>query len=334
MTPDGGHGEPMQEAFDSRGPASAGSARQRFLADVIEGLGAPRKTLSPKWFYDRAGSLLFDAICELPEYYVTRTELGIVKSRASEIVSHWGDRVRLVEPGAGSSTKTTLLLEELGPKRCSAYVPVDIAREHLAATAARLRTQIEWLRVVAAAADFTVELPLPPNDDNARNVVYFPGSTIGNFEPHEAERLLARFGRAAGKNGLVVLGVDLKKDPAVLHAAYNDAAGVTAQFNKNVLTRMNRELDANVDLGSFAHYAFYEPTHGRIEMHLVSRIRQMVTIAGRRFHFHEGESIRTEYSYKYDLASIEQVARSAGLSLVDAWLDDDKRFAVLELRPH
>jgi len=308
-------------------------AREKFRADALLGLGLETKRLSPKYFYDRAGSELFDAICELPEYYVTRAETSIMQARVSEVVANWGPRVRVVEPGAGSGTKTRLVLEALGAARCAEYVPVDISGEHLAHAAAHLRADYPWLRVTPLAADFAAELPVPTSDDGARTVIYFPGSTIGNFEPAEAERLLARFRRAAGAFGTVVLGIDLKKSPATLHAAYNDAQGITAAFNRNVLARMNRELGADFDVEAFAHYAFYEPTLGRIEMHLVSLRRQVVTVSGQTFRFREGESVRTECSYKYDLPGAERLARRAGLHLIDAWLDEERRFAVLELRP-
>jgi len=313
--------------------APGGGARERFRADTLEGLGLAPKRLAPKYFYDRAGSLLFDEICDLPEYYVTRAETSIIQSRAQEIVSSWGRRVRVVEPGAGSFTKTRLLLEALGPERCVEYVPVDISSEHLAHAASQLRADYPWLKVTPATADFSIEMPIPAAGDGVSTVLYFPGSTIGNFDPEEASLLLARFRRAAGPSGTVVVGIDLKKDPAVLHAAYNDAQGVTAAFNRNLLTRMNRELGADFEVDAFAHYAFYEPVRGRIEMHLVSSKRQEVTVSGRRFRFAEGESIRTECSYKYDLPAAERLARSAGLHLLDAWLDEARRFAVLELRP-
>ncbi len=309
------------------------SARERFRADALLGLGLAPKRLAPKYFYDRAGSLLFDAICELPEYYVTRAETEIMRARVNDIVVGWGDRVRVVEPGAGSGTKTRLVLEALGPKRCVEYVPVDISREHLAHAATLLRRDYPWLRVTPLAADFAADLAVPASDNDARTVIYFPGSTIGNFDPPEAERLLARFRRAAGRTGTVVLGIDLKKEPKTLHAAYNDSQGVTAAFNRNVLTRMNRELGADFEVEAFSHYAFYEPVRGRMEMHLVSRCRQQVAMSGRTFLFEEGESIHTECSYKYDLPTAERLARSAGLDLIDAWLDAERRFAVLELRP-
>lgn len=308
-------------------------AREAFRADALRGLSASPKRLAPKYFYDSHGSQLFDDICELPEYYVTRAETSILRACAPSIVARWGKRVRVVEPGAGSGTKTKLVLEALGRERCVDYVPVDISREHLNDAAKRLRAEIPWLRVTPACADFAAELPIPATDEASSTVVYFPGSTIGNFDPPEAAALLARFRRAAGPGGAVVVGFDLKKTPALLHAAYNDAQGVTAAFNKNVLARMNRELGASFDVDAFSHYAFYDPVRGRIEMHLVSTRRQDVLVSGHRFGFAEGESIHTECSYKYDLPSAERLARAAGLSLGDAWTDDERRFAVLELRP-
>lgn len=325
----------MMQPSSTRAPGAASNERERFRADVLAGLAADPKQIAPKWFYDRAGSLLFDEICELPEYYVTRAELAIVEPNASRIVAPWGARARVVEPGAGSGTKTRLLLHALGPERCVEYVPVDISHEHLAEAAAAIRADLPWLRVAPVAADFTQGLDVgaaPADARTVRTVVYFPGSTIGNFEPREAQRLLAGFAQAAGPEGLVVLGVDLKKDPAALHAAYNDAQGVTAAFNKNLLVRMNRELGADFDVDAFTHHALYEPVRGRIEMHLVSMRRQRVHLAGRTFAFAEGETLRTEYSYKYDLPQAERLARAAGLALADAWLDDQRRFAVLVLR--
>lgn len=316
-------------------PDGTGVSKHAFLADVVAGLRATPKHLSPKYFYDREGSVLFDRICELSEYYVTRTELSILDARIGEIAARLakGGPCRVVEPGAGSGTKTRLLLRALGRERCASYVPVDIAGEHLEGTARRLRAEIPWLDVVPFTADFTVtmDLPLSPAG-RARTVVYFPGSTIGNFAPDEARRLLDRFGRAAGPDGLVLLGVDLKKDPAILHAAYNDARGVTAAFNKNVLRRMNDELGADFDLDAFDHYAFYAPVPGRIEMHLVSKRPQEVRVGGQVFAFEHGESLCTEHSYKYDLAGAERLGRAAGLDLADVWLDEARWFAVLLFR--
>ena len=298
-----------------------------FLHDALEGLRARPKRLPAKYFYDLAGSRLFDAICELPEYYVTRTETRILEESVRAIADRLGE-CRVIEPGAGSGTKTRLLLEALGPRRCHEYVPVDIDGQHLAHAAAQHRAALPWLRVRPFAADFTTALPACAND-GVRSVVFFPGSTIGNFDPAEAEQLLRRFRHAAGADGAVVVGFDLKKDPAQLHAAYNDARGVTAAFNRNVLVRMNTELGADFDLGAFRHYAFYAPVPGRIEMHLVSAKKQSVTVGGHRIDFEDGESICTEHSYKYDLAGAERLARAAGLALHDQWLDADRRFAVL-----
>ncbi|MBX3204361.1 MAG: L-histidine N(alpha)-methyltransferase [Labilithrix sp.] len=328
MTPlDGTH-----DRTGARSPLEPAAAD--FRDDAMAGLRSTPKRLSPKYFYDTEGSQLFDAICELPEYYVTRTELSILEAEAGAIASRLaaGGPCRVVEPGAGSGTKTRLLLRALGPERCVDYVPVDIAGEHLERTAVELRAELPWLRVTPFAADFSLELPLPGDRARARTVVYFPGSTIGNFDPADAERLLGRFREAAGPDGLVLLGVDLKKDPAELHAAYNDARGVTARFNKNVLRRMNVELGTDFDLDAFHHYAFYAPAHGRIEMHLVSVRRQEVRLGGEVFTFEDGESICTERSYKYDLATAERLGRSAGLALVDSWRDAERRFAVLLFR--
>lgn len=323
---------------DHEACSPASRARESFRADVLAGLARAPKELAPKYFYDAVGSRLFDTICELPEYYVTRTETSILRERAAEIVSTWGERVRVIEPGAGSGIKTRLVLEALGPDRCAEYVPVDISREHLADAAARLRAELPWLRVTPSCGDFTAGLEAArrasrDQGQGLTTVVYFPGSTVGNFHPDEARRLFRSFGAAAGPTGAVVVGVDLKKSPAVLHAAYNDAQGVTASFNKNVLARMNRELGADFDPETFSHYAFYDPVRGRVEMHLVSLRRQEVTVAGTRFRFGEGESIHTECSYKYDLPSAERLARAAGLLLRNAWVDDEHMFAVLDLRP-
>lgn len=303
-----------------------------FLDDAVTGLSSRPKRLSPKYFYDTRGSELFDAICELPEYYVTRTELAIMKQHVGAIADAIGGPVRVVEPGAGSGTKSRLLLRALGPERCAEYLPVDIAGEFLENTAAELRRELPWLCVTPFVADFSVELPLAVTDTATQTAIYFPGSTLGNFDPDEAQRLLARFRWAAGPRGSVLVGVDLKKDPALLHAAYNDARGVTAAFNKNVLHRMNAELGADFDVDAFHHYAFYEPRHGRIEMHLVSAKAQAVTLGDRSITFAEGESICTERSYKYDLAMAERLGQSAGLRLSDQWLDEERRFAVLRFK--
>lgn len=318
----------------SLGPSSVVAPVQSpFLADVLAGLSSRPKHLSPKYFYDHAGSLLFDAICELPEYYVTRTERGILERHAGEMARRLPDVVRVVEPGAGSGAKTRLLLSALGPYRCAEYVPVDIAREFLQESAKAMRAALPWLRVAPVAADFAADVRLPLAGSGASTLVFFPGSTIGNFDPDDAARLLARFRKMAGPDGAVLLGVDLRKAPDVIHAAYNDARGVTAAFNKNVLVRMNRELGADFAIDAFDHHALYDPVHGRVEMHLVSKRRQAVTVAGTRFVFEHGESLRTERSYKYDLPSAARLAQRAGLVLADAWSDASRWFALLLLRP-
>jgi dimethylhistidine N-methyltransferase len=304
-----------------------------FLADVVDGLSARPKRLSPKYFYDHAGSVLFDRICELPEYYLTRAEAALLDIHLGSIVSRLPARCRIIEPGAGSGSKTRLLLRALGRQRCRSYMPVDIARDYLLESAARMRADLEWLEVVPVVADFVTDFTLPPRSEGVDDVVFFPGSTIGNFDPADAARLLTRFRRIVGPRGCVLLGVDLKKSPALLHAAYNDADGVTAAFNKNLLLRMNRELGANFDLAAFEHYALYDPVAGRIEMHLVSRFRQTVTIAGLQFTFADGESLCTERSYKYDLPSAALLAQRAGLVLGDAWCNHARSFALLLLRP-
>lgn len=304
----------------------------QFMADALAGLTSAPKRLRPKYFYDRIGSRLFDDICDLPEYYITRAELSIVEAHAKDMVGGWGKAVRLVEPGAGSGTKTRLLLRALGVDRTREYVPVDIARDHLADSAARLAHDLPWLSISPLCADFDQEFHLGPSTAE-RTVVYFPGSTIGNFDPPDAARLLARFRRIAGPSGAILLGVDLKKDPRTLHAAYNDRDGVTAAFNKNLLVRMNRELGATFDVDAFTHYAFYEPMRGRIEMHLISSRKQRVLIGDVMVSFEEGESVRTECSYKYAPLQIARLAHDAGLSLVNGWFDAGRRFAVVELRP-
>ncbi|MFO0734918.1 MAG: L-histidine N(alpha)-methyltransferase [Labilithrix sp.] len=316
---------PLDGTTTSSEPSDA--TANPFLRDALDGLRARPKRLSPKYFYDLDGSRLFDAICELPEYYVTRTETLILEQHVRAIADHLGE-CRVIEPGAGSGTKTRLLLAALGPTRCREYVPVDIDGQHLGHAAARHRMTLPWLQVRPYAADFTTELPARVND-GVRSVVYFPGSTIGNFDPADAEQLLRRFRHAAGLDGTVLVGFDLKKDPGVLHAAYNDTSGVTAAFNRNVLKRMNAELGANFDLDAFHHYAFYAPAPGRIEMHLVSAKKQSVLLGDHRVDFEDGESICTEHSYKYDLAGAERLAGAAGLVPRGQWLDADRRFAVL-----
>lgn len=301
-----------------------------FRADVLAGLGQTPKSLPCKHFYDRRGSELFDRICELPEYYPTRTEAAIIRAHARDIAAAIGPGAALVEYGSGSSTKTRLLLDELIEP--AAYIPVDISAEHLDATAERLSTAYPSLSVVPVAADFTkpFELPSLPREPS-HYAAYFPGSTIGNFTQGEASQLLKQIARLVGVGGGLVIGIDLQKETAILEAAYNDTAGVTAAFNKNLLERINRELDADLDIEAFSHQAVYDESAGRISISLVSEIAQEATIEGERFVFAKGEAIHTEYSHKYTLPGFAELAAEAGFALHQSWTDPQDWFAVLHL---
>ncbi|HEY2873052.1 MAG TPA: L-histidine N(alpha)-methyltransferase, partial [Reyranella sp.] len=272
--------------------------REEFRRAVLDGLSARPRALPAKFLYDARGSALFDEICELPEYYLTRTETAILKQRAVEIGRRAGPGCALVEFGSGSSVKSRLLIEAL-PK-LALYAPIDISREHLDATAAQLRRDYPRLKVEPVCADFMG--PVPPIESKGRRLGFFPGSTIGNLTPEEATAFLRNVRGLVGDDGALVLGADLKKDPRRLHDAYNDSAGVTAAFTLNLLRRMNRELQANFDLSAFAHEAFYDEAKGRIEIYFRSLEQQTVTVAGQRFEFAAGERVHTEYSYKYDAA--------------------------------
>jgi len=271
-----------------------------FRQDVLLGLAQPKKTLPCKYLYDEQGAQLFEAICQLHEYYPTRTEVGILKKHIQEIAALLGPGANLIELGSGSATKTRLLLDHLD--RPASYVPVDVARTQLLECSSRLAQRYPALEVQPVCADYTRDFTRPDSPPcSERTIFFFPGSTVGNFEPHEAASFLARIAKLCGPNGGLIIGVDLKKSPRVLNAAYNDARGVTAQFNLNLLARANRELDASFALAQFQHRAFYNETAGRIEMHLVSWLRQTARIDGQEFAFDEGESIRTEHSYKYSV---------------------------------
>lgn len=301
-----------------------------FLSDVRTGLGAPRKALSPKYFYDAAGSELFEAITALPEYYPTRTEVGILDARGPEIAALMPEKAALVEFGSGSTAKLRRLLRHLPD--LAAYVPVDVSGEFLAAQAETLRRDWPDLVVAPVVADFTRPFALPEAVAMAPRAGFFPGSTVGNFEPAEAQTLLSRFGDILGPGALLILGVDLVKDTARLEAAYDDAAGVTAAFNMNLLKRINHELGGDFDLDAFAHRAVFNPEASRIEMHLVARRAQTVRVGGDSFAFAEGETIHTESSYKYTLDSFRALAADAGWHSVKAWTDDAALFSVHVLR--
>jgi dimethylhistidine N-methyltransferase len=292
---------------------------------VLQGLAARPKRIAPKYFYDERGSQLFDAICTLPEYYLTRTEMGILEFCANEVARLMGPDCTLIEFGSGASRKIRLLLETLRP-RC--YLGVDISRDFLIQSVRRLAADYPWLEVHAACADFSLELELPQAAASGRRLVFFPGSTIGNFEPYEALAFLQRLRRLMHPDGALLIGVDLKKDPQILHDAYNDWQGVTAAFNLNLLERLRRELGAELDLDGFRHRAFYNAAHGRIEMHLVSRRAQEIRILGRRFGFESGECVHTENSYKYTVEEFRALARRAGRWPARVWRDVGGLFSV------
>jgi dimethylhistidine N-methyltransferase len=301
-----------------------------FREDLIAGLSQPQKQIPPKYFYDAQGSRLFDRICRLAEYYPTRAELAITRAHLAAIARFAGAGCELIEYGSGASRKTRLLIRALRP---AAYVPVDIAEAALAAAARRLAREFGGLHIFAVVGDFTQPLRLPVfrARPGRRRVVYFPGSTIGNFTPEDAQAFLRMTRGQVGGAGAMLVGVDLKKDANLLHAAYNDAHGVTAAFNLNLLRRANRDLDADFNLKRFRHYAFYNPALGRIEMHLVSLARQSVGVGEHRFAFEAGETIHTENSYKYSLPEFTALAGEAGFRAERVWRDARERFAVFGL---
>jgi dimethylhistidine N-methyltransferase len=296
-----------------------------FGRDFLAALGNTPRSISPKYFYDVEGSRLFDRICELPEYYPTRTELALLERSAGEMATLAGAGAEIVEFGAGSLRKVRLLLQAFdAPAR---YVPIDISGDHLRDAAAILRAEFTGLDVYPLVADYTQPLQLPGEPARGRRIGFFPGSTIGNFTPDEA---LGFLGRAAEvlRGGALLLGADLVKDPQLLHAAYNDAQGVTAAFNLNLLARANRELGANFVLPQFAHYAFYNAPQQRIEMHLVSRVKQTVALCGERFTLEEGESLHTENSYKFTIDGLRALAQRAGFRPGPVWTDPERLFSV------
>jgi dimethylhistidine N-methyltransferase len=299
------------------------------LKEALEGLSRPEKRLPSKLFYDKRGSHLFEAICELEEYYPTRTELDILEANLDEIVEEIHDDALLVEPGSGSSLKTRLLLDRL--PRLSGYAPIEISATYLAKIVEDLRAAYPDLPLFPVAADFTKPFRLPAAAERIdRRVVYFPGSTIGNFADDEASRLLDVFADACGEGGGMIIGLDLEKDPDVVRRAYNDAEGVTAAFNLNILARLNRDYGADFNLGAFQHRAIYLPERGRVEMRLVSLADQSASLAGERFRFAEGETVLTEYSNKYTIERFERLAADS-FGIEKVWTDDREWFAVLSL---
>jgi dimethylhistidine N-methyltransferase len=303
--------------------------QQVFYNDVLHGLQAHPKELPSKYFYDEVGSQLFEQICQQDEYYLTRTELEIMRTKAHEMAALLGPRCLLIEYGSGSSLKTRLLLDAL--QEPAGYVPIDISKEQLLASADALSRAYPHLEVLPVCADYTGVFQLPlPGQPFARKVAYFPGSTIGNFDRAAALRFLRQVASICQGGGLLI-GVDMQKDFNTLHRAYNDAQGITAQFNKHLLERINRELQADFQLQQFAHYAFYNPAQGRVEMHLVSLQKQVVHLGEHAIPFQRGESIWSESSYKYAPDAFAALAGSAGFSVERVWMDSRALFGVYYL---
>lgn len=293
--------------------------------EVLRGLNQSARSIPPKFFYDERGSQLFDNICNTPEYYPTRTEIGILDKYINDISECIGSECILVEPGSGSSEKVRMLLDDVRPHT---YVPMDISKDYLLSAAEQLALEYPWLDIHATCIDFTKTMTLPVNDSESRKVAFFPGSSIGNFEPRDAIGFLQKIAAIVRPHGGLLIGVDLKKETGILNAAYNDLQGVTAQFNLNLLHRINRELNADFDVNKFDHHAFYNETDGRIEMHLVSKQTHEIHINGDTFCFAAGESIHTENSYKYSVEEFKKLTKQAGFDLVNVWTDPKELFSV------
>lgn len=300
--------------------------RADFRAEVLQGLARSPKSIPPKFFYDENGSRLFEEITRLPEYYPTRTEIEILEDASREIAGHFGDDAALIEFGSGSSRKVRILLEE--EDTAAVYMPIDISGDFLLASAEELAEAYPRTQIIAVCADYTQMPELPDTGTSGRKIVFFPGSTIGNLEPDDARQFLRSTRLLLEPGDAMVVGVDQIKDERVLNAAYNDARGVTAEFNLNLLARINRELGGNFDLEKFEHHAFFNAQESRIEMHLVSRADQDVVISGQSFRFSNGESIHTENSYKYGSGRFRELAEEAGYTVKRRWTDDENWFAV------
>jgi L-histidine N-alpha-methyltransferase len=297
------------------------------LDELLDGLRQPEMTISPKYFYDERGSQLFEEITRLPEYYPTETELGIMRDNIDEIAELVGRQASLIEYGSGSSLKTRILLENLD--ELAAYVPVDISQDHLLESARQIRGEFPDLDVLPVVADFTQPFELPsPKVMPVRNIVYFPGSTIGNFTHDAAQELLRVMHGEAGAGGALLIGVDLQKDPAIIELAYNDSAGITAEFNRNMLHHLNREFGADFDPDAFVHRAEYNEDEGRVEIRLVSEQDQEFTLGQESFSIEKDEAILTEYSHKYTLDGFAAMAREAGFRVERVWMDAERLFSV------
>ena len=309
------------------GHAAQVATKENFRDEVVRGLAKSPRELPCKFFYDEHGAQLFQQICELSEYYITRTEIEILRLHGAEMGNALGPQIELIGLGTGAGTKTRILLEELRDPRV--YVPIDISKEQLQKSCARFREMFPTLQILPVAADYLEPFELPlPRQLSSRSVIYFPGSTIGNFDPDAAGEFLTRLVDLAGEGGGLLIGVDLQKDRHIIEAAYNDSAGVTAQFNKNLLTRINRELGGDFDLAHWQHYAIYNPAEGRVELYLISEIEQVVKIGDRTFQFRAGEKILTEYSYKHTIGGFITLARQARFHFEQVWTDDARLFGV------
>lgn len=303
---------------------------QSMLSEVLQGLRKPQKTLPSKYFYDKRGSRLFEQITQLNEYYLTRTELKIMRNNLSKMAQHVGKNVILVEPGSGSSKKTQLLLEEW--TNLSGYVPVDISEQYLTNIVHNLKEKYPNLPIKPVCADYTQPFDVPVFEVNEANyVLFYPGSTIGNFHPTEAQQFLKSISQILNPNGGLLIGIDLQKDTKILEAAYNDEQGITAAFNKNILQHLNWKLSADFKPDQFNHRAFYNKKEGRIEMHLISNTEQMVTIDGTKFYFKKEESIHTENSYKYTLDTFRKLV-NPWFSVQNVWMDDNNYFSIQYLK--
>ena len=308
-------------------PAVTAAAKENFREEVLRGLSKSPRELPCKFFYDERGSELFQQICDLPEYYITRTELEILRVHGAEMAEALGAQIELIGLGTGAGTKTRILLEELLDPRV--YVPIDISKEQLEKSAGRFQKMFPQMQILPVCADYLEPFELPlPRQLSSRSVIYFPGSTIGNFEPDTAGEFLSRLVDLAGEGGGLLIGVDLQKDRHVIEAAYNDSTGVTAQFNKNLLARINRELGGDFELAHWQHHAIYNPAEGRIELYLISEIDQTAKIGEKSFQFHAGEKILTEYSYKHTIGGFITLARQAGFHFEQVWTDDARWFGV------
>lgn len=318
----------MKPAIEWRQPR-ANAENEQFAADLHAALSRAPKAISPKYFYDEVGSRLFEQICDLPEYYPTRTELALLQAHARDMAAQFGPQVQLVEYGAGALRKVRLLLDVM-PRDSVEFVPVDISGPHLLAACDGLAADYRGLAIQPLVADFTQAHELPPCPAGSRRVGFFPGSSIGNFTPAEADAFL-RLAASELAGGGLLIGIDLEKDHGVLHAAYNDAAGVTAAFNVNVLTRARQELGAEFPSDGFEHLAFYNPAYRRIEMHLRATRPLELKLGGEVYHFHEGETLHTEHSHKYTVSGFQALAERAGFKPGKVWTDENGWFAVLWL---